>query len=526
VLHAFKEWGEECLDRLVGMFAFSVYDRKTDTLTLARDRFGKKPLYYSCRGGHVLFASELKTLLSHCDKPVLNKQRLIEWSLYRNIDFGAPDTLIEGVSTLLPGHYLKVSRGHVCPPVRYYSPEAQVDRDRYDRFTRQGSAEISNEVESLIVDSVRARLVSDVPVGTFCSGGIDSSLVTALAARHKKNLVAFHVSVAGYTNLDESRYARQVTDAVGAELKTYSLGGEAFRRALPRAIYHSDVPLAHANSVAFLLLSDFARSHGVKLLLSGEAADELFGGYMQRYRRARQILMLKRWASYLPPKIRKSISLAATACNGVPFMAVSEYQGLLAHSTMFLDRFARESLLLRCTDAYRFVSKDSERVVLAAMLADLTNFLAPLLRRLDRMSMAASIECRVPFLDHRLVETVINLPLHYRLRGLTDKWLLKQIAARHLPGTIVHRRKLGFPLPLADYLAPLARAGYFQNGFCEEYLGLQRRGLDDAIGRWRENVDGFFNLLALEIWGRLYFLGQSLEEVTDQCAGSRTRVAS
>jgi asparagine synthase (glutamine-hydrolysing) len=516
VLHAFKEWGEKCLDRFVGMFAFAVYNQRTDKLTLARDRFGKKPLYYTERNGHMLFASELKTLLSRCDNAKLNKQRLIEWSLYRNVDFGSPETLIENVFSLMPGHVVKIERGRMESPRCYYSPELQVDRDRYQQLGRQSPESISQTVESLIESSVRARLVSDVPLGTFCSGGIDSSLVTAVAARHQKDIAAFHVSVAGYEAMDESRYAKQVAQALGVDLFTYSLEGEAFRRNLPRAIYHSDVPLAHANSVAFLLLSEFARTHGVKILLSGEAADELFGGYMQRYRRSRQILMLKHWAAYLPAKIRKGFALAATACNGVPLTAISEYQGLLAHSTDFLDNFSRKSLLLGCADAYQFVSKDSERVVLAAMLADLTNFLAPLLRRLDRMSMAASIECRVPFLDHRLVHTVINLPLSYRLRGFTDKWLLKEVAARYLPHDIVYRKKMGFPLPLKDYLAPLAREELFHDGFCVEFLGLHQRGLTETITNWTENVDGFFNLLSLEIWGRLFFFNESVAELTDR----------
>jgi asparagine synthase (glutamine-hydrolysing) len=516
VLHAFKEWGEKCLDRFVGMFAFAVYNQQADTLTLARDRFGKKPLYYTQRNGHLLFASELKTLLSRCDNAKINKQRLIEWSLYRNVDFGSPETLIENVFSLLPGHLVKIERGRIDSPRCYYAPELQVDSARYQHLSRQSPESISQAVESLIESSVSDRMVSDVPLGTFCSGGIDSSLITAIAARHQKDIAAFHVSVAGYEAMDESRYAKQVTQALGIELFTYSLQGEAFRRNLPLAIYHSDVPLTHANSVAFLLLSEFARKHGVKILLSGEAADELFGGYMQRYRRYRQVLLLKRWLAYLPPKIRKGFAMAGYACNGVPFTGFSEYEGLLAHSTAFLNNFARESLLLRCADAYRFVANDTERWVLAAMLADVSNFLAPLLRRLDRMSMAASIECRVPFLDHRLVHTVINLPLSYRLRGSTDKWLLKEIAARHLPRDVVYRKKLGFPLPLKDYLAPLAREELFHDGFCVGFLGLHRRGLTEAISNWTQNVDGFFNLLALEIWGRLFFLGQALDELTEQ----------
>ena len=516
VLHAFKEWGEGCLDRFVGMFACAVYNQLTDTLTLVRDRFGKKPLYYAERNGHVLFASELKTLLSRCDNARVNKQRLIEWSLYRNVDFGSRETLIENVFSLLPGHVVKIQRGRMESARCYYSPESQVDPARYDQLSQQSPESISQEIESLIESSVKERMVSDVPLGTFCSGGIDSSLVTAVAARHQKDIAAFHVSVAGYEAMDEIRYAKQVAQALGIDLFTYSLEGEAFRGNLARAIYHSDVPLTHANSVAFLLLSEFTRKKGVKILLSGEAADELFGGYMQRYRRYRQLLLLKRWLAYLPLKIRKGFSMLGYACNGIPFTGFSEYEGLLAHSTAFLDNFARESLLLRCADAYQFLPNDNERLVLAAMLADVTNFLTPLLRRLDRMSMAASVECRVPFLDHRLVHTVINLPLSYRLRGSTDKWLLKEIASRHVPRKVVYRKKLGFPLPLKDYLAPLARQELFNDGFCLEHLGLHRGGLMKAISNWTENVDGFFNLLALEIWGRLFFFKQSLADLTDK----------
>jgi asparagine synthase (glutamine-hydrolysing) len=205
---------------------------------------------------------------------------------------------------------------------------------------------------------------------------------------------------------------------------------------------------------------------------------------------------------------------------------LSEYPGLLAHSIAFLDKFSREDLRLRCREAYRFVSNEAERSVLAAMLADVTNFLSPLLRRLDRMSMAASVECRVPFLDHRLVNTVLNVPLSYRLRWSTDKWLLKDVASRYLPRTTVYRRKGGFPLPLEDYLAPLAREELFRGGFCLEFLGMHKRGVLEAVSHWRQNIHGFFNLLALELWGRLFFLRQPVEELTEQLLGASERTAS
>jgi hypothetical protein len=168
---------------------------------------------------------------------------------------------------------------------------------------------------------------------------------------------------------------------------------------------------------------------------------------------------MQQFLRLLPAKVRKVTALAGYASEGIPATTFSEYEGLLAHAIGFLDKFARDDLRLRCEDAYRFVRSDNDRAVLATMLADVTNFLTPLLRRLDRMSMAASVECRTPFLDHQLVKTILNLPLSYRLRGRTDKWMLKEIAARHVPRSVVYRRKVGFPLPVKDYLAPLARTG-------------------------------------------------------------------
>jgi len=516
VLHAFKEWGPACLERFTGMFGLAIYDRQQDCLILARDRFGKKPLYYAQRSGRLYFASEMKAMLPALGELRPNQQRLAEWSLYRNVDFGSPDTLIEGVLSLPPGHYMMIREGRVEAPRRYYSAESQIDASVYGRLRAQPVEKTVNEIEQLVVAAVKDRLVSDVPVGTLCSGGIDSSLVTALAASEIRDITAFNVSVVGYEEIDENRYARMVTDKLGLKLLTLPMVPEMFRENLPRAIYHSDAPLTHPNSVAFLLVSEFARGHGVKILLSGEAADELFGGYMQRYRRYRQILTLRKLASYLPGKLRRTVSLVGYAFDGIPVTAFSEYSGLLQHATSFLDRYSREDLRLRCLDAYKFVEKESERAVLAAMLADITNFLTPLLRRLDRMSMAASVEARAPFMDHRLVSTVLNLPLSLRLRGKEDKWILKQVAARYLPNQVVFRKKVGFPLPLGDYIGPLADVELFKSGFCVNYLDMQPTAMLDAVVNWRANVNGFFNLLALELWGRLFFMRQGVGELTER----------
>jgi asparagine synthase (glutamine-hydrolysing) len=515
VLRAFEEWGEGCLERLVGMFAFVIYDRLTDTLTLARDRFGKKPLYYMREGEHVLFASEMKALMPFGGDLRVNQHRLLEWALYRSAEVGSSTTLVESIVALPPGHLMRIRQGRLEPPHAYYAVESRVDAQQWERLGRAPIGAVVGEMEEAIVRSIGDRLVSDVPLGTLCSGGVDSGLVTAVCARHLPGVAAFNVSVEGYPALDENRYARAVVDALGVDLLVYPLTADAYRRALVRAVYHSDLPLTHPNSVAFLLLAEFARKNGVTILLSGEGADELFGGYPQRYRRYRQFLRLQRLVARMPGRIRKALALAGSAAEGIPLTRFNEYDGLHAHAVAFLDKYVRDGLHERCADAYGFVRNEIERRILATMLADLSIFLQPLLRRLDRMSMAASLECRLPFLDHRLVDLVINLPLAHRLRGPTDKWLLKRIAARYLPQEIVDRPKRGFPLPMVDYLSPLARHEFFRGGFCEDVLGLDRRGLQTRVATWRQNVEGFFSLLTLEIWGRLFVRREGLEQVTD-----------
>jgi asparagine synthase (glutamine-hydrolysing) len=523
VLRAFAEWGTPCLERFVGMFALALWDRKTATLTLARDRFGKKPLFYTTRDRHFLFASELKALVEVDGRARVDARRLGEWALYRSVDVGS-GTLVAGVQSLPAGHSLRVRDGVVGPARRYYAPEWNVEPALYAELERTPPGAVVDRVEHLLADAVRARLVSDVRVGTLCSGGLDSSVVTALAARHLPGLSVFNIAVDGHEHLDESRYARVVAEKLSLDLHVYPLTGEAYRANLVRAVYHSDVPLTHPNSVAFLLVSQFARQRGVTILLSGEGADELFGGYWQRYRRERQLRLVRRLIEAAPQRLKKALVLGGLSVAGIPVTRINDYEANVPHAVAFLDAYAREGLHQRAAAAYGFIADDNDRGILAAMLADLSIFLPPLLRRLDRMSMAASIECRVPFLDHRFVNFVINLPLHLRLKRSVDKWLLKEVAARcGLPDAIVRRRKAGFPLPVADYLAPLARPEFFAGGFCEEELALDRAVLSAAVRDWRANVLAFFGLLTLEIWGQLFVRGEPIERVSRRVLTAGTR---
>jgi len=181
-----------------------------------------------------------------------------------------------------------------------------------------------------------------------------------------------------------------------------------------------------------------------------------------------------------------------------------------------LDRGTRQAWREQCGAAYAFVDRAEQRAVLGGMAADLSDFLSPLLRRLDRTSMGASVECRVPYLDHRLVHKAINLPIDYRVGARANKWVLKQIARRHLSTELIDRKKMGFPVPLADYVRPLASMAFFAGGFCQEELGLHHLSLERLLADWQRWVYFFFGLVTLEIWGRIHFRQESVEAIGEQ----------
>jgi asparagine synthase (glutamine-hydrolysing) len=263
VLRAWIEWREECFKRFQGMFACAIYDTNNDVLILARDSLGKKPLYYMHQGGALLFASELKALSSVRTNLSPNHRRITEWSLYRNVDFGSRDTLFSDIFSLQPGHYLKIQRRQPEQPRQYFLPETLVNQALYSELDSLPLAEVTHRITQHIVHGVKTRLVADVPVGTLCSGGLDSSLITAICAKERPDLCAFNIAVKGYPQLDESVYAEKVSKSLGIKLVTYVADQNTFKSNLARAIYHSDQPLTHPNSVFFMKVSELARQHGV-----------------------------------------------------------------------------------------------------------------------------------------------------------------------------------------------------------------------------------------------------------------------
>jgi asparagine synthase (glutamine-hydrolysing) len=516
ILHAFMQWGTACMHRFVGMFAFAIADTASGDVTLVRDRYGIKPLYYARSGDAILFASEMKSLVQVLGPQRVDRHSLLEWMLYRNVDSLTPETLIEGISSVLPGQVVHIRNGALRTE-SWYSPLDFVQESEFRRFEAATPGSVVDEVDRALNEAVRLRLISDVPVGTLLSGGLDSSLVTAIAGQYTRHLSAFHVSVEGFPKLDERKYAEHLAGKLDIPFIPLSLTGQKFRQALPTAIYLSDLPLSHPNTIAYYLISRLAREHGVIVLLSGEGADELFGGYLWNYRRKRNLLRLQKWLDRVPDRVMDLLSLLVYSDAGLP-VTVRRFREVLSPTVAFLDRQSRRDWQERCADAYRFENDPIDREVLGGMLADLSDFLTPLLRRLDRASMGASVESRVPFLDHRLVHRAINMPLDYKVGKHADKWVLKQVARRYIPDFLVDRKKAGFPLPFDAYLEPLADLRLFDDGFCQHTLGLSRRALQRSVDGWRAHVFGFFGLLTLELWGRIHLLGEPIASLDEKIA--------
>jgi asparagine synthase (glutamine-hydrolysing) len=394
LLHVYMESGEDCMDRFVGMFACAILDAQRSEVVLVRDRYGIKPLYFAQSGPHLLFASEIKALVGLLERQQVDRHRLLEWSLYRNVDALTPETLGAGGRSVLPRHIVRISNGEVSSR-QYYSQIAHGSEERYRHHQAARPGDVIEDMDGILNEAIELRLVSDVPVGTLLSGGLDSSLVTSIAAKCTRELTAVRVLVEGFPNLDERRHAEALTERFGLPLIPFSLTGEIFRRELPRVVYFSDLPLTHPNSVADYLICKVAREHGVIVLLSGEGADELFGGDSWSRRRKRLLLRLQPLLRRIPAKLYAWLALLVYNEAGIPVGGHRFREGL-PPTVELTDRYARFDWTERCVEAYSFVTGLRDRAVLGSMLADLGDFLAPLLRRLDRTSMVLrwNVACR------------------------------------------------------------------------------------------------------------------------------------
>lgn len=511
ILHAYEEWGEDCVKRFNGIFAFAIYDAKKRRVFIARDQIGVKPLYYHAEPRRVVFASEVKAFFALDIVPRVARENVAEYLMYGWL--ADSRTLFDGVRSLEPGHWMTVSLGE-RPEVSttcYYRAGDRVQAEMYEQRSRSTPESLVDQCEGLLETSVRDQMIADVPVGTLCSGGVDSSLVTALALRHNPQVKIFNVSLSDNKELSEERYAQTVAKHLGIDIVYYHLDRQRFRRALVETSYHADFPLYNLNAVPMYEISRVAREHGVKVLLAGEGADELFGGYSWRYERLyRNVRQRRRYGRWIARLLNRGADLAYLTRDDL-FLhhfrtTTNDVAGALKFASGFFGRGTRfrESL-----DDYSFVTSEEERYAQAAMLTDVREYLEHLLNREDKSTMQASVECRVPFLDLPVVDFAVNLPYKFKVREGEGKWVIKKVAERYLPREVIYRRKVGFNLPARQYLDLSDRI--FEDGFWSNTFGIR----PGTIAEETANGNGSFwyAFLMTEIWGRRFIDGQSSEQI-------------
>ncbi len=534
VLHALHRWGvAEAVPRLDGMFALAYYDRRVRALWLIRDRAGIVPLYVARGPEAVVFASEIKGLLAHPQVPARPDMLAVAALAYHERLDGAW-TPFDGVEAVLPGTILRITAER-SDESRYFDLLRDLDVSRLVEdpgSSRAGRSleEAAKQLEDRLLRSVEIHLRSDVPLAAMCSGGIDSSLVTAVACEQKRDLVGYVADVEGVGGREHER-ATKVCRHLGVELRRVPVRYEDCLRLWPLAVFHNDLPLYFANDIPYLMVAQAARRDGFKVLLSGEGADELFGGYSWQagtYRTWRR----RRWHARFWPNIaplravgmlaRRLAPLDLAELAREPFRWVADEAArrreLRGH--FLFDggrRFVRRDALFRHLAAIRLVE---ERAFLARTYDDFHIHLGTLLPSRNKMAFAASVEVRVPYLESELIDFGLHLPPRLKFDGRQGKRLSRMLVEKRLPPEIVRAPKIGFELPQAMWQSAGA---------------ILEKGMMYDLFRWgpsqtvplREHLardpQFLFVLVGLELWARLYFGGASPEDLGESLLRASSR---
>ncbi|HYN88155.1 MAG TPA: asparagine synthase (glutamine-hydrolyzing), partial [Ardenticatenaceae bacterium] len=520
VVHLYEDFGEDCVQKLRGMFAFAVWDTRRRTLFLARDRLGIKPLYYTEVDGRLIYGSEIKAILQYPGVEArLDPEALSNVLSLKYVP--APQTMFAGIYALPPGHTLTCGpQGVTVRP--YWDLSFAHERNGHVR-----EEEYAEQLEALLRESVRIHLISDVPFGAFLSGGVDSSTVVALMSQFLDNPVkTFSVGYddegAGYSELP---YARMVAERFGTDHHEVLIRPHHFTDLAEKVVWHLDQPIADDACLANYMVSELAARH-VKMVLTGEGGDELFAGYA-RYAGER----FSPFFRGLPGPARSLALAASERIPGLRKPKVALYALCQPDETSRLvnwfplfNRDRKAALLsdemnamVRADSADRIFAQhlartDARHPLNRMLYVDTKLWLVDdLLARGDKTSMAASLEARVPLLDHKLVEFAASLPPNLKLNGLTRKYLLKKVARAWLPPEIIDRKKQGFPVPISVWFRKEARS------FLRDALApatIRQRGLfnpasvqkllDDHETGFADNGSLLWGLLSVELWHRLF----------------------
>jgi asparagine synthase (glutamine-hydrolysing) len=530
ILHAYRHWGERCIERFEGMFAIALWDADAERLLLYRDRIGIKPLYHTTVAGTVVFGSEIKALLAH---PLVHAEvDGVALSHYLTfIHTPAPMTMYRGISKLQAGHYLSIDRTGAVTDTEYWDPVTAPAPDVDVTDERA----VTGRIIELFDAAVRKRMMSDVPFGVFLSGGIDSSANVAFMAKMMDRAVdTFTVAIRGQEDTNEFQWARRMSALFRTNHHEVVIDDGGFLDLLPTIVHHQDEPLADPVCFPLYHVSKLARDNGTIVIQVGEGSDEQFAGYAA-YLRARRLTDDFRWVRALPAWVRRSAYAGiavAMEMRGVDARQ-NVIRNLFENEPVFwsnaLAFYTKEKRLLLSDEALRAAgAAESHALAEAGMRRwreargadtlgemiywELRNRLAELLlMRVDKVTMATSIEARVPFLDHALVEFTSHIPSSMKIRNNVPKYILKQALRGILPDEIIDRRKIGFAGSGRNMLTPeifahakrlllSPRHGYFNEGYVRSLLA--------RYERTRVNVTmQIWALYNFELWHRYWIEG-------------------
>lgn len=522
LVHAYEEYGVDFLKKLRGMFAFAIWDENKQTLLMARDRVGIKPLYYSHINGKLVFASEIKAILKNPSiKQDIDIHLIDRFLTY--LYMPGSDTLFKHIKKLLPGYYLIWKGGNVSVN-KYWDLYFSEEKNSNSFY------ESKKQLDDLLKESVRLHMISDVPVGILLSGGIDSTALLSYAVSETdKAISTFTVGFENKEFADEREYANIAAKQFGTKHYDMSIGVEDFVSFLPQYVWHMEEPVCEPPAIALYYVSRLASDY-VKVLISGEGGDEAFAGY-PNYRNYLWLERIKRALGPLSPYFAElmrtvpPISALKKIQKFVPLMKIpfdSFYFSRTSHPFSFFNQNGAE---LYTQDFSSIVNKShsvsptaellrkmSSSDVLDRMLyIDAKSWLPDdLLIKADKMTMATSVELRVPLLDHKVLEFAASLPSHFKVNGFTTKHILKEALSTRVPPEIIKRKKTGFPVPYGDWLRNELKSFVCDILLDERTVSrgfFQKRSIERLIKNNSKKNDyskEIFSLLILELWLRIF----------------------
>jgi asparagine synthase (glutamine-hydrolysing) len=534
IVHLYEEYGYDCVRHLRGMFAFAIWDKRKRRLFIARDRLGIKPLYYQNGPRSFVFGSEIKVVLAHpSSRAEFNRSSLPEYLAFGYLS--GDKTFYKGIRKLLPGHWLELDEHGGLKIQQYWDLEATSAEPAQDE------AYYVNEYRQLLEGAVESHLMSDVPLGVFLSGGVDSSAVAALMTKIRREPVeTFSVGYAEQS-YSELPYARMVAKHIKSQHHEVQIGREEFFNTLPGLIWHEDEPIAWPSSVALYFVARLARER-VVVVLTGEGSDETLAGYSRYAFTLKNARFDRIYRTTVPGMLRRSLrnSIAGSRLLGAGLRRKLEHTFLgkdgADWASFYFDNFfsafsSQEQASIFTNDVAREFTADAaysnvlahwERssggMLQRLLYTDIKTYLVELLMKQDNMSMAASIESRVPFLDHVLVEFATRIPESVQIRGLSGKNILKKAVQDLLPHEILYRPKLGFPTPWSGWLAGpqldiienmLLEPRSTDRGFFK--ADAIRQLFEEHRSKHRDHYDRIWRLLNLELWHRVCLEHESFD---------------